>query len=87
VAGYTHLREHIKHSNLNLEEAKGFILPFVICVGLEADIYTILIVSEEWCAVEKYEDMDLLSCVKDGGIALYIENLKKLNVYKRRHNV
>lgn len=55
VASYIHLREHIKHANLNFEEAKKFILPFVICEGLEADIYTIQVVSEDWCVVEKYE--------------------------------
>lgn len=40
VASYIHLREHIKHANLNLNEVKKFILRFVICEGLEADIYT-----------------------------------------------
>lgn len=91
VASYIRLREHIiTHANLNFEEAKKFILPFVICEGLEADIYTIQVASEDWCVVEKYGDIDLPSCVedvKDGGIAVYIKNLKQFKVFKRRHNV
>ncbi|KAI8876391.1 hypothetical protein K501DRAFT_279458 [Backusella circina FSU 941] len=47
VASYIHLREHIKQANLNFEEPKKFILPFVICEGLEAVIYTIRVVSED----------------------------------------
>lgn len=50
------MKEHIKNARLNLEEAKRFMVPFVLCEGLESNIYTIRLVSEDWTAVEKLKD-------------------------------
>lgn len=47
VASLIHLKQHIRHAKFDYEEAKSFILPFVVCEGLEADIYAIRLVSED----------------------------------------
>ncbi|KAG1329425.1 hypothetical protein G6F62_007682 [Rhizopus arrhizus] len=79
IVSLIHLKEHIKNGNLNLEEAKSFKVPFVLFEGLESDIYTIRLVSEDWTVVEKLKDIDVPSCVqevKDGKIKNYLQNLK-----------
>jgi hypothetical protein len=86
IASLIHLKQHIKHTKLNYQEAKAFALSFVICEGLESDIYTIRLVSEDWCVVEKVKIMDLPSCVadaKDGNIAEYINHLRRLKVCRK----
>lgn len=86
MASFIHLKQHIKHSTLNFQEATAFMLPFVICEGLEADIYTIRLMSEDWCVVEKIKNMELPCCVtevKDGNIAEYLNHLKRFKVCRK----
>ncbi|KAI8371761.1 uncharacterized protein BYT42DRAFT_80842 [Radiomyces spectabilis] len=83
VVSLLHLKRHINCVHLSYQEATEFTLPFVICCGLRADIYTIRLVSEDWCAVEKCKDLDIPCCVaevKEGKIVSYIHHLKSLKV-------
>lgn len=83
VASIIHWKKHISRSKLGLEEAMTFTLPFMICEGLETDIYGVRLVSEDWCVVEKIIDIDLPCCVadvKDGKIAEWMIQLRTLKV-------
>lgn len=83
IVSLIYLKEHIKNSKLSLEDAKRFMFSFVLSEGLESDIYTIRLVSEEWTVIEKLKDIDLPACVqdvKDGKIESYMQALGDFKV-------
>ncbi|KAI7892944.1 uncharacterized protein EV154DRAFT_561859 [Mucor mucedo] len=53
IATLVHLKEHISRGKLTLDQAKLFVVPFVLCEGLEAEIHCLRLVSDDWCIVEK----------------------------------
>lgn len=78
-----HLKDIINNGNLDLENAKKIRIPFVLCEGLESDVYTIRVLSSDWTVVEKLEDLDVpcsIEEVKEGGVEEFIRNLKNFRV-------
>ena len=87
MSGWLHLKHHIKGSQLNLQEAKRLAIPFVLCEGLEADIYKITLVDDTWTVVEKAKDMHIPSSIfeiKNGEIR---DLLEALSVFKVRTQI
>ncbi|RCH78846.1 hypothetical protein CU097_000103, partial [Rhizopus azygosporus] len=78
MSSWLHLKHRIKGSQLNLQDAKRLAIPFVLCEGLEADIYKIRLVDDTWTVVEKAKDMHIPSSIleiKNGGIRDLLEAL------------
>ncbi|KAI7892943.1 uncharacterized protein EV154DRAFT_503418 [Mucor mucedo] len=83
IATLVHLKEHISRGKLTLDQAKLFVVPFVLCEGLEAEIHCLRLVSDDWCIVEKVKDFDLpcsVEEIKNGKIAEYVYHLRTLKV-------
>ncbi|KAG1440030.1 hypothetical protein G6F56_012070 [Rhizopus delemar] len=75
-----HLKHHIKGNQVNLQGAKRLAIPFVLCEGLEADIYKIRLVDDTWTVVEKAKDLHIPSSIieiKNGGILDLLEALSE----------
>ncbi|GAA5799697.1 hypothetical protein HPULCUR_005114 [Helicostylum pulchrum] len=78
---WLHLKHHIKSSQLNLQDPKRLSIPFVLCEGLEADVYTIRLLDDTWTAVEQVKDIGIpssISEVKNGEIRDILEALSNL---------
>jgi hypothetical protein len=84
IVSLIHLKEIINNGNLSIEEAKQLRIPFILCEGLESDIYTIRVISEEWTVVEKLKDVDVpcsIKEVKEGKVEEFLKTLKDFKVY------
>lgn len=83
IASLTHLKDLIRKGKPDDNNAMNFFVPFVLCEGLESDIYTIRLICDDWTVVEKAGDIDLPTSVddiKNGNIEKYIQNLKYFKV-------
>lgn len=83
MSSWLHLKHHIKCSQLNLQDAKRVSIPFVLCEGLEADVYKIRLLDDTWTVVEKVKDIDIpssISGVKNGEIRDFMEALSDFKV-------
>ncbi|KAI9270147.1 hypothetical protein EDC94DRAFT_339249 [Helicostylum pulchrum] len=81
MSSWLHLKHHIKSSQLNLQDPKRLSIPFVLCEGLEADVYTIRLLDDTWTAVEQVKDIGIpssISEVKNGEIRDILEALSNL---------
>lgn len=65
LVSLAHLKKHVKQGNMDLEAAKELVIPFIITHGLEGDVYYLLFIDREWCAIQKLADMDLPTCISD----------------------
>jgi hypothetical protein len=68
---------------MDIEEAKKIKVPFLLCEGLESQVFTLRLVDTEWVVLEKMDDMDVpmnIKEVKDGAFKLYLDGLKRFKV-------
>ena len=59
IVSLMQLKEHVNNCSLSIEEAKRFMVPFMLVEGLVTDIYMVRVVTQDCTLVEKVKDVDL----------------------------